>query len=81
MPRSFGGEWPLDIRTKSTLVQVDPGWDFEPVVPELKQLGWTVATLKALKEAGELNRKAVRWTVAAVILGAASGLFALFDSN
>jgi hypothetical protein len=64
---------------KSTRVQVDPGWgDFEPVVPELKQMGWTGGTLKAMDNAATLNRKAVAWTVAAVILGTFSSLSGLF---
>lgn len=58
---------------RASAVQPDPGWTFEhpePVIPELSQMGWTVAILNAGRDSGALNARAARWTAAAVILAA-----------
>jgi hypothetical protein len=64
---------------RASKVPVDPGWTFEPVVPEIKQMGWTAATLSALQTAGSLSRAAAAWTMVAVILGAFASFAGLSD--
>lgn len=59
---------------RASTVQPDPGWTFdhpEPVIPELRQMDWTVAILNAGRDSGALNAQAARWTAAAVIFAAA----------
>ena len=41
-------------------------------------MGWTVATLEAIRKAGDYNRQSVRWTIAAVLFGTAATIVSLF---
>ena len=66
-------------------VPVDPGWALpgrpgpaQPGTFELQQMAWTSATLEALQKSGTFARAAVRWTIAAVALGAGASLASLF---
>jgi hypothetical protein len=42
---------------------------FEPVDKTLRQMWWQSATMKASERSTELNKQAVRWMAAAVVLG------------
>jgi hypothetical protein len=61
---------------RSSKVAIDPGWSgpTEPVLPELQQMGWTVAILKAARDVGDLNKTASLWTATSVAFGAASAI-------
>lgn len=64
---------------RASQVPIDPGWSAldRPVLPELEQLGWNVAFMQAASVTGNLNGRAVYWTVGSVILSAMAGLVGL----
>ncbi|HEY1903040.1 MAG TPA: hypothetical protein VGG56_11435 [Terracidiphilus sp.] len=65
---------------KASKVDVVPVWPdgpqalMEPVEPEQSQRGWITATIEAVKLSSDLNKRAARWTAAAVILSAVSSV-------
>jgi hypothetical protein len=67
---------------EASRIEPDPGWKttaddprpIEPVDEQLKQMGWTIATLKAARESAALNKKAAIWTACAVVLGTISSV-------
>ena len=66
-------------------VPVDPGWTLpgqpgraQPGTYKLQQIAWTGATLDAIQKSGAMNRAAVRWTIAAVLIGTGASLASLF---
>jgi hypothetical protein len=69
---------------KSSNVDIDPGWTVEhpePVVPELKQMGWNSAMMNAITTSATLNKTAALWTALSVALGGASTIVGSLASN
>lgn len=67
----------------ASAVQPDPGWTFEspePVIPELSQMAWTAAILRAAQDSGALNARAARWTAAAVVFAAIQSVAGFLSS-
>jgi hypothetical protein len=66
---------------KSTQIPVDPlNGDpnaIMPVLPELEQLAWLAAQVRANREIGRLNRIAAQLTALAIVLSTASTLLGL----
>lgn len=73
------GVWAAVLCRHASRVPIDPGWSAldRPVLPELEQLGWNAAFLRAASTAGQLNGRAVHWTIWSVILSAVAGLSTL----
>lgn len=70
---------------QATTVPTFPAWTppgrpgrSEPVDPEMRQVDLDLAAHEAAQKAGSFNQAAVRWTIAAVLLGAAASLASLF---
>ncbi len=59
---------------RANRVVVDPGWRTEPFDPTLANMGWIAGTLRALDEAGRLNRLATMWAIASVIFSGFAGI-------
>jgi hypothetical protein len=62
---------------RSSVVKVDPGWTAknpQPVDPQLIQMDWNSATLKAIQKSSDLNKVAALWTAISVGLGGLSGI-------
>ncbi len=70
----FTGLWAAWKWHQSSKIHPKPNWQFEPVEPTLKHMGWDAATLTAFSEAGRLNAVAAKWTAASVCLGAISSM-------
>jgi hypothetical protein len=63
----------------STEVTTEPT-GFEPVVPELRQVWWSIANREASKKAALLNRKAAFWTRVSVILACVAGIVGVWPA-
>jgi hypothetical protein len=62
---------------QSSIVKADPGWTSqnpEPVVPEIRQMVWNSAILKAIQISSDLNKTAAIWTALSVGLGGLSSI-------
>ena len=72
---------------KASKIKIDPGWrsdppqsadearkPTEPGDPQLSQMSWTMATIKAAVESADLNKIAARLTAVAVLLSAVSSV-------
>ncbi len=65
----------------SSQVKIDPGWrlpgeggGIEPTDEAGKAMSWAVATIQALNEGANLNRKAAIWTAISVACAAGSAV-------
>ena len=74
MAALVSGLWAAWKWYAASKIHPKPNWEFEPVVPTLKHMGWTSATLQAFGDAGRLNASAAMWTAISVALGAASNI-------
>jgi hypothetical protein len=66
------------IWNDASRVEIIPLWirdgRIEPVMPGQAQAEWTNAIIEAANKSSDLNRRAARWTAAAVALGTVSTL-------
>ena len=63
---------------KASRIQIVPMWvndgRIEPVNPGQAQAEWIVAIIETANKSGDLNKRAARWTAAAVALSTVSTL-------
>jgi hypothetical protein len=71
------GLWAACCWWRASKVDINPGWDFEPVEPADSQGGWITGTMQAFTLSGNLNKKAAFWTGVSVALQALGGITSL----
>ena len=72
------GLWAAYLWHQASRVQVIPFQEYEgriePVDPHQSQAEWIIALIDTAIQAGDLNRRAAKWTALAVALSTASAL-------
>jgi hypothetical protein len=69
---------------RAIAVPITPTWamtgrTIEPVDQLQSQAGWTAGMLRAVDDAGRLNRAATVWSIGAILFGAASSIANAFN--